>query len=174
MDAFTNTFLGLIEPGTKLLDLGAGSGKYSNMAVKQGAIVTAVDHKAPKELGPGVTWHTAEIQDWIDGISDTSQFDVVLMRNVLQFLERSYVERALIPKLKEITAPGGHLAIETFWREPDPAFKRPFTSLWSLNDLKALVDGWEIILENEFSEDRTALVGSKHEFGITDLVLRKP
>ena len=44
---FTNTFLAYIKPGNTILDLGAGEGRFTQMFIEHGAIVTAVDVRPP-------------------------------------------------------------------------------------------------------------------------------
>ncbi|MDF2731121.1 MAG: hypothetical protein K0T01_2911 [Acidimicrobiia bacterium] len=64
--------LGLFPPG-KMIDLGAGHGKFSMIAADAGWEVTAVDARTDRNVpAPGVTWVESDVREF-----DVTGFDVV-------------------------------------------------------------------------------------------------
>ncbi|MDQ3426860.1 MAG: class I SAM-dependent methyltransferase [Gemmatimonadota bacterium] len=102
----------LIRPGTRVLDLACGEGRHSLAAAAMGAIVTGVDrdesrlaraHARMMSLGHSVAWRTADLErDW----PELGCFEAVLLFN--------YLDRARMPQVLELLAPGGLLVMETF------------------------------------------------------------
>jgi 2-polyprenyl-3-methyl-5-hydroxy-6-metoxy-1,4-benzoquinol methylase len=59
---FTNTFLDYITPGCHVLDFGAGEGRFIQMFLKKGSMVTAVDIRPPPHI-PGCRAHCKKDED---------------------------------------------------------------------------------------------------------------
>ena len=102
----------LIRPGARVLDLGCGAGRHSLAAAALGARVTGVD-RDPAKLATAkeraaaarltVEWLEVDLEGpW----PDLDSFDAVLVFN--------YLDRASMPKILELVAPGGRLMMETF------------------------------------------------------------
>ena len=101
-----------IRAGSRVLDLASGSGRHALAAASLGAKVIAVD-KDPASLDVGrkeartrgleVKWVEADLSK---GLPDLGAFDVVLVFN--------YLDRARMPDIVNIVAPGGLLFLETF------------------------------------------------------------
>jgi 2-polyprenyl-3-methyl-5-hydroxy-6-metoxy-1,4-benzoquinol methylase len=95
-----------------VLDLACGEGRHSLAAAALGATVTAVDRDADR-LAPGraralaaglsIEWRELDLEgEW----PDLGVFDAVLVFN--------YLDRARMPQIVRLVAPGGLLMIETF------------------------------------------------------------
>ena len=93
---FTDIFLGCIKPGHKVLDLGAGEGNFSQMFLDRGAIVTAVDKRPPMFQDVNLTVKKMRIEDFCAS-ADGEQYDLFFVRNVIQFLDKSWVYETLSP-----------------------------------------------------------------------------
>lgn len=101
-----------IPAGSRVLDLASGAGRHALAAAALGGKVTAVDkdaqsldqgRKEAKARGLVVNWVEADLEKaW----PDLGTFDAVLMFN--------YLDRARMPKVVELVAPGGLLMAETF------------------------------------------------------------
>jgi 2-polyprenyl-3-methyl-5-hydroxy-6-metoxy-1,4-benzoquinol methylase len=96
----------------RVLDLGCGEGRHSIAAAKLGARVWGIDRD---DARLAVAREQAEIQglavDWqvvdLGGPwPDWGRFDAVLVFN--------YLDRARMPHITELVAPGGLLMLETF------------------------------------------------------------
>ena len=99
-------------PGTRVLDLACGEGRHSLAAAAAGATVVAVDRDESRiararELadwkGLAIEWRIVDLEGtW----PDFGSFDAILMFN--------YLDRARLPQVRDLVAPGGLLMIETF------------------------------------------------------------
>lgn len=95
-----------------MLDLACGSGRHSLAAAALGARVTGVDRNPAKlaaareraaAAGLRVEWLEMDLEGpW----PDLGSFDAVLVFN--------YLDRASMPKIVGLVAPGGRLMMETF------------------------------------------------------------
>jgi SAM-dependent methyltransferase len=102
----------LIGPGTKVLDLACGAGRHSLAAAALGATVIGVDRDPAKlELAREraaaarltVEWRELDLEGpW----PELGSFDAVLVFN--------YLDRASMPRIRGLVAPGGRLIMETF------------------------------------------------------------
>jgi SAM-dependent methyltransferase len=102
----------LIRPDARVLDLACGEGRHSLAAAALGARVTAVDRDearldTAKELaennGLSIEWRIADLEEtW----PELGCFDAVLVFN--------YLDRARMPRVREVIAPGGILIMESF------------------------------------------------------------
>lgn len=101
-----------IRPGGRVLDLACGTGRHALAAAALGAKVIAIDHdeasleigrREAKARGIEVTWQEHDLEsEW----PELGGFDTVLVFN--------YLDRARMPKLVAMIAPGGFLMMETF------------------------------------------------------------
>ena len=101
-----------IRPGTRVIDLACGEGRHSLAAAALGAEVVGVD-RDPDKLAIAreravaarlsVDWRKVDLEGaW----PELGSFDAVLVFN--------YLDRASMPKILELVAPGGRLLMETF------------------------------------------------------------
>ncbi|MFE3722414.1 class I SAM-dependent methyltransferase [Streptomyces cyaneofuscatus] len=105
-----------VAPGTRVLDVGCGSGTVSVAAFARGADVYAADAEpgmaeATRRAVPGTEVRIARLPElpYAD-----AHFDAVLANFVLNHVGRPL---AALTELRRITRPGGRLAL-TIWRAP--------------------------------------------------------
>jgi SAM-dependent methyltransferase len=101
-----------IVPGARVLDLACGEGRHALAAALRGAAVVALDHDearlaTARELAAThqvtVDWRNVDLEGpW----PELGAFDAVLVFN--------YLDRARMPELRELVAPGGLLMMESF------------------------------------------------------------
>jgi len=167
-------FYSLLQPGWRVLDLGAGEGKQAEHMAKLGMKVIAVDRKPSKKKDASISWNTLPIQEWMAKFSNDDFFDAVLARNSLQSFEKAVVQGELLPILSNHLKSGGLFAIETFYKEPVPPFDHPFKSLWNETELKKSFAGWEVIASEMQEEHVPDLSGRPRDFYKTGLLVRRP
>ena len=102
----------VIRPGARVLDLACGEGRHSLAAAALGAHVTGVDRDPAKlaaasdraaAAGLSVEWRQLDLErPW----PELGDFDAVLVFN--------YLDRASMPRILGLVAPGGWLMMETF------------------------------------------------------------
>lgn len=103
--------LGVLSAGTRVVELGAGSGQATGPMRSVGATVTAVEPGATlaallKERWPEVTVHV----DTAEGVAlPEAAFDLAVVATAVHWLNLPVV----LPKLHRTLVPGGHLAV---WR----------------------------------------------------------
>ena len=101
-----------IRPGSRVIDLACGQGRHSLAAAALGACVTGVD-KDPAKLAVAqesaagarlsIDWLEVDLEGpW----PELGSFDAVLVFN--------YLDRANMPRIIDLVAPGGTLMMETF------------------------------------------------------------
>ena len=135
--AYQNSFAGLcaypmpflldrtgVGRGTRVLDVGCGTGSLSALAVERGAIVSAVDAE-PSMVA--ATRSRVPAADAREGSLPTlpypdGWFDVVLGNFVINHVDRPALA---VAELKRVTRPGGRIGI-TLWPRPAP----PLQQLW--------------------------------------------
>ena len=104
-----------VGPGTRVLDVGCGSGDFLAQAGRLGAATAGVDPAAgmvavARERAPGADIRHAGAEElpWPDGA-----FDLVTAFNALQFAADT---ADALAELARVTAPGGHVAVAN-WAE---------------------------------------------------------
>ncbi len=144
MKDFTKQFISRQSPGDRVLDLGAGKGNQAKALLRRGCFVVAIDRlAAPAEL-PGLYWQQMDIKEALAKPLD-HKYNGVLMNNVIQFLPQQWIKNIMIPNLIRSLEPGAMVSITTFYRPPLPAFKRPHTSYWTVDELKLLFPDFECL-----------------------------
>ncbi|MGZ8399222.1 MAG: class I SAM-dependent methyltransferase [Gemmatimonadales bacterium] len=102
----------VIRPGARVLDLACGQGRHSLAAAALGAQVVGVDRDAAKLATARERATAANLEvDWrevdLEGPwPEFGSFDAVLVFN--------YLDRASMPRILGLVAPGGRLIMETF------------------------------------------------------------
>ncbi|MDM7853611.1 class I SAM-dependent methyltransferase [Cellulomonas alba] len=115
--------LGLLQPGGRVLDLGAGTGQATGPLLDAGMRVTAV------EPGPALAAELRErYPDAVvlpstaeSAVLDAASFDLAVCATAVHWLDLDLV----LPRLHDALADGGHLAV---WMNEfgDPAVTTPF------------------------------------------------
>jgi SAM-dependent methyltransferase len=103
----------LVAPGGVVLDIAAGGGRHARWFAARGHSIVAID-RAEAALAAlagieGVTGVRADLEDgsaW--PLPSAQRFAAVVVTN--------YLNRALLPRLSQLLAPGGVLLYETFAR----------------------------------------------------------
>lgn len=172
LNPFISVCFDRLRPGAEVLDLGAGDGRFSNLFAKHGAVVTAVDYKDKHAKGTEVDFVRMDIKDYIEQVS-TRQYDLIFMRNVIQFLDKAWVLQTLLPWTDQHTKSGGDIAIETFHKDPRPPFAHPMRSLYTLDDLVGDAARWEVVYKQQYEHDGSDMSGAVRHFFTTDLIVKK-
>jgi 2-polyprenyl-3-methyl-5-hydroxy-6-metoxy-1,4-benzoquinol methylase len=160
-----------LNPGMTVLDLGAGEGRQAEEMAKMGAKVIAVDRREPSAKHPNIEWAIQPIEEWVKTLDPSLMFDAIHARNIIQFFPYEWTLGTLIPLLQSHLKPGGFMSIETFYKNPVPPFERPFSSLYSLDDLSPLFADWNTIHSSMEEIDTHDLQGfPRHFFGTSLLV----
>ncbi|MGW3734558.1 class I SAM-dependent methyltransferase [Streptomyces sp. NPDC005148] len=131
-EAYARTFAGLcahpvpalldaagVGTGTRMLDVGCGSGSVTVAAVGRGAVVRAVDAEpgmveATRRAAPGADVRLGRLPELP---YQDCEFDAVVANFVLNHVGRP---EAAIEELRRITRPGGLVAV-TIWQVPNGA-----------------------------------------------------
>jgi 2-polyprenyl-3-methyl-5-hydroxy-6-metoxy-1,4-benzoquinol methylase len=102
----------VIRPGARVLDLACGEGRHSLAAAARGANVVGIDrdpaklasaHDRAAAAGLPIEWRQLDLEGPWPALGD---FDAVLVFN--------YLDRASMPRILGLVAPGGRLMMETF------------------------------------------------------------
>ncbi len=153
-----------IPPGL-VVDLGAGQGRFTRLALQHGHAVLAVDTAPPPEQLASV-W----IEEDVRTFRIPQNVNIVHARNLIQFLTREE-GLALLDRAVEALAPGGILAVEAFRAPPEPPFETPHTSYWALKDFKHIE--LETMEATETIEEGLDMRGVPRRFYVARYIGRK-
>jgi 2-polyprenyl-3-methyl-5-hydroxy-6-metoxy-1,4-benzoquinol methylase len=141
-----------IRAGDRVLDLACGEGRQSIAAAALGARVVAID-RDPVKLANGraraafarltIDWREMDLEEeW----PELEPFDAVLVFN--------YLDRANMPRILELVAPGGLLIMETFLEAQREAGWGPTSSAHLLRpgELSRLVTPLKVVHGREVIE----------------------
>ena len=163
-----------VEPGDRLLDLGAGAGRHAFEAVRRGAVVTAVDAD-PAEV-KDVSWMMRGLAEEDPAVAasggrgcalvgdalalpfDDGAFDRVIAAEVLEHIPD---DRGAIAELARVLRPGGTMAVTVprWW---------PELLTWAISDEYHGKPGGHIriyrgsVLASRLAEAGLTLYGSHH------------
>ena len=171
-EEFTSEFISLIRPGSRILDMGAGIGTFSQMFADKGALVTAVDIKIREGLDENIASKKLKVEEFVMHNSNDI-YDVAFMRNILQFLDKEWVFEILFPWLDEHLTRGGVVGIETFYKEPMPPFDHALRSLYTIRELAEHFLLWQELYSEQYEEYGPDMSGNFRQFFLSDLIVRK-
>lgn len=170
---FAEKTLHFVQPESKVLDLGSGNGWFAREVIDLGGIVTAVDKNRPPEIPRGVTWFHQDVHEYLTQLQSSETFNLIFSRNLIQFLDREWVQKTFFPKLISHLAPSGIIAIQTFYQNPEPPFERPLKSTYTEADLQAMLGPLNILHHRQFSNDAPDMKGVPRTFFITNCIAQK-
>lgn len=168
---FVNAFADFIKKGHKVLDLGSDLGIYCDIFVERGASVIAVDIEKYQHLNNAVDFRFQSVESFVE--TNTADYDLIFMRNILQFLDKEWVFEILFPWLYKQTTREGVIGIKTFYQEPDPPFMHSIRSTFSSEELIYQLPLWHEVYVKEYEHDGPDLAGEMRHFFITDLIMKK-
>lgn len=172
MDQFIQTIIDNIKKGTTIIDIGSGDGFISNEFYKQGAIVKAIDKKTrPANLNKEIVFYNLTLQEFLREKS-SEKFDIIFVRNVMQFIDRKEFIENILPKLTKLVNPNGILALATFYAEPILGFDKPLLATYDLKDLITITNPNKILLKRQYKCRSLSLDGKIRMFFRTELILR--
>lgn len=137
-----------VNPGDRLLDLGAGQGRHTFEALRRGALVTAVDLN-PDDLNHIEEWVAAMVEagdipapaepvtlkaDALNLPFADGHFDRVIASEVLEHIPS---DEAAIAELVRVTKPGGMISVTVPRRWPEQV-------CWTLSDQYHEVEGGHV------------------------------
>lgn len=169
---FLSMILQYIHPGTTVLDLGSGEGDFARRFAERGAIITAVDANYCPPNEESIMFQKAGVEDFI-AKNGTQQYDIMFMRNILQFLDKSWVFEILFPWLDEHVKNNGIVGIETFYQDPKPPFDHSMRSLYTIKELTQHLVSWQELYVKEYDQDNLDLRGMLRHFYVSDLIVKK-
>jgi 2-polyprenyl-3-methyl-5-hydroxy-6-metoxy-1,4-benzoquinol methylase len=158
-----------IAPGSRVLDLACGEGRHSLAAAALGAKVLAVDRDPLKlasartraaAAGLSIEWREIDLEgEW----PELEPFDAVLVFN--------YLDRANMPRILRLVAPGGLLMMETFLEAQREAGWGPTSSAHLLRpgELARLVAPLTVLHGREAVE----VVDAEHWRAVASVVAQK-
>lgn len=145
----------LPKPGSKILDIGAGSGRDAYWLAKKGYYLTAVEpSKALRAEGiklhshPNLNWVDDALPDLHRVIESNIKFDLVLFSAVLMFLPPK-IQKYSLSILPKLLKPRGRVALTIRFGPPEPQRGLYSTSENDLRKLVADIRGFQILSWNE-------------------------
>ena len=171
MDTLLDRFVSLLSPASHVLDLGAGKGVEASHLASLGFRVDAVDRQNFDVLDTRVNWHVKAIEAFMSEQENTSVYDGILLQNIIQMLDKEWVLNTALPQLVSLLRPNGVMVIETFWKEPEPRFRKEMR-LYTVEELCDALSGCEILFSEQTTERKNDLEGESHVFGIIRMLLR--
>ncbi|MBT4649095.1 hypothetical protein HOC14_02080 [bacterium] len=170
---FNNTFLKYVKPDNKILDIGSGEGNFTQMFLERGAIVTTVDTKSSSlQDNTRLTIKEMKIEDFCATEVNT-QYNLIFIRNIIQFLDKNWVLEIFFPWISEHITNNGIVAIETFYKDPEPLFINLMQSLYSLKELNSYFMTWKEIYSKEYSHVSLDMDGKTRKFFTSSLIVQK-
>lgn len=175
MNSFLETFYSLIHPGDTVLDLGAGKGIHALKMAEKGATVITLEKNRMEDHvhSQSIHWQFQNIRDWVKENKEKKLYDLILMRNLVQFCDKEWAMNALFPVLEEILKQGGVLGIETFFKPPEPPFPKLHHSYWTTDELQDAFSNLEMLFSQTTEEERKDQSGTPRKFFISNVILKK-
>jgi len=112
-----------------VFDVWAGRGEYAGLASKMGAEVVALDSCSRKDrqwnqkldADPNIVFIRSTIEDFFPKLSQN--FDMILLLNIIAFLDKEYFLNVYFPKLMEHTNKSWIIVVNFFF-EDDPTMQK--------------------------------------------------
>jgi SAM-dependent methyltransferase len=165
-------------PKSKILDLGCGAGVDSLFLAQNNFLVTAVDHSAPaiRELKKFDYKNLEVILDDIRSFSITkSSYDVVICRNVLNFIDKKDANKKIEEIITNISK-GSYVIIEVFTNN-DPSFlgENRFACYFEEQELLKIFSSFKILyyLENMILDQGHPGFPAPHRHGVARIIAQK-
>lgn len=141
-----------------VLDLWAGSWRYSIYVASYGSKVLAVDNRKMKwyiypqflENHPKISFFEDDILHFLHGHHD--KYDLILLFNVIVFLNKTEF-LSMLPKVFEMLKPGWILSVSFFFADDETMSQNKELSFYNFNDF--ILPSWFSITrtENELVEE---------------------
>ena len=158
------------------LDLGCGSGAEAEYLAKNGLMVDAID-KSDAAISYTVDRCQGLTVDAVAGDFREFQlrpnyYSLTVAINSLPFLQKEEC-RTLLENVKSALKPGGAAVLSVYG--PDHAWsKRTDMSFWTLEEFKALWEGWNVLSMNEYKGPWPLVSGEDIFQHRIHLVAKKP
>ncbi len=128
------------------LDLACGRGRHALLLAERGYRVDAVDFALPALVALRRTAAARGLL--VDCLAaDVTSWPIPAARYALVVVV-SFLERALLPRIRQAVAPGGVLLYETHLRADDASPMRPEFQL-APGELEELCRGWHVLLRRD-------------------------
>ncbi|MET7621522.1 class I SAM-dependent methyltransferase [Streptomyces sp. NPDC005408] len=155
-----------VRPGTRLLDVGTGTGAVAEAACERGAKVTAVDAEPgmvalAAQAAPGADVRVAALPDL--PFAD-AEFDAVVGNFVLNHVGQP---RVALAELLRVTRPGGRIAL-TIWTAPTAAGQALFGRALQAAGVSRPAHLPVLAPEDDFARTVQGLTGLLGEAGFAD------
>lgn len=156
-----------MHPNAKtFLDLGCGPGRVSRYAAFRGLNVLAIDRwrMVPERIRgmERVRYLQKDLHNWSP---EEETWDIMVLLNVIQFLDRDYVLETFLPRLVTRLNPAGLIEIETF----SPGAGESFNALsrYIPDEIVKSLKGLSILEQRMFEHDGPDMHGIKRHFHLT-------
>lgn len=156
----------------RVLDLGAGQGSQAIRMADLGFHVEAVDQTTPAAPDQRVTWRIQTVESFVEGLSGAVMYDGILLHNIIQFLDKEWFLSTAFPKLLSAVRPNGAVAISTFWKDPEPPFRKQMRLYVPDEIIKAASD-CSVLFSEQVTENANDLEGKSRVFHMTRVLLKK-
>ena len=152
--------------GAQVLDLGSGHNGWAIGMAELGYRVTAVDTRPQSIFHLNMTYVQADMFEWLRSLDPDVKFDGIFVRYVIHLFPKKVVTEELMPLLRKHLAPGGVIALETFYMPPSPPFDEDHRhpSYWTSNDLWELVSDMKVCDDDEVASPRLDMEGNERLF----------
>lgn len=152
----------LLNPGSRILDIGAGFGNNCLPLLEQGHFVTATETNSEaihslRNLQSQFPNQLTVIQESAEQLKPTPMYDAIIAAMILQFLAPKAALK-VIGTMKQATSPQGYHVVINYLTGQD--LPPEYTFMLEGNELPSLYEGWKIISYEETQRNNTA--GTKY------------
>jgi tellurite methyltransferase len=158
----------------KAIDIGAGALKNTRYLLEQGFDVTVID-KSPLAEQEAKTLMNDKVHAFTTSFEDfafpENEYDLAAAMFALPFIEPLHFE-TVFKKIKKSLKPGGIFCGQFFGMNDEWA-KNPAMTFHTAEQVRALLDGLEIISFNEVEKDGTTVNGEAKHWHIFHIIARK-